>query len=138
MTHRVRRVLETALYFDDLPRAAGFYGDLLGGAVLTEDARLVALDMGSGTVLLLFKRGATVHEVRIPGGTIPAHDGAGPIHVAFAIDAEELSLWESRLAGAAVAIEHRVQWPRGGTSLYFRDFEGHSLELATPGVWETY
>ena len=26
----------------------------------------------------------------------------------------------------------------GGTSLYFRDPDGHSVEIATPGVWETY
>jgi len=28
--------------------------------------------------------------------------------------------------------------PRGGTSLYFRDPNGHMLELATPGLWSIY
>jgi catechol 2,3-dioxygenase-like lactoylglutathione lyase family enzyme len=31
-----------------------------------------------------------------------------------------------------------VKWPRGGESLYFRDPDGLAVELATPGVWETY
>ena len=35
-------------------------------------------------------------------------------------------------------IESEVNWDRGGTSIYFRDPEGHSVELATPGVWEVY
>ena len=28
-----------------------------------------------------------------------------------------------------------VVWEAGGRSLYFRDPDGHLLELATPGVW---
>jgi catechol 2,3-dioxygenase-like lactoylglutathione lyase family enzyme len=28
-----------------------------------------------------------------------------------------------------------VSWRRGGTSLYFRDPDGHSVEVATPGLW---
>jgi catechol 2,3-dioxygenase-like lactoylglutathione lyase family enzyme len=28
--------------------------------------------------------------------------------------------------------------PRGGHSIYFRDPDGHLLELATPGLWAGY
>jgi catechol 2,3-dioxygenase-like lactoylglutathione lyase family enzyme len=35
----------------------------------------------------------------------------------------------------AVAIEGRVDWPRGAKSIYFRDPDGHLLELGTPGLW---
>jgi catechol 2,3-dioxygenase-like lactoylglutathione lyase family enzyme len=58
--------------------------------------------------------------------------------VAFAIAADELPAWEQRLAEHGVAIESRVRWSRGGVSLYVRDPAGHSIELATPGVWAVY
>lgn len=70
-------------------------------------------------------------------GTIPPHDGAGRLHVAFAIAAADLPDWEARLEHNGIAIEGRTHWPRGGESIYFRDPDGHLLELATPGVWPT-
>lgn len=133
------RILETALYFDDLDAAVAFYRDLLGLRVMDqESSRLVAMDAGEATVLLLFKRGATTTGALLPGGWIPPHDGHGPAHVALAIDASALAAWEVRLAEHGVAIDGRVRWPRGGESVYFRDPGGHSVELATPGTWPTY
>ena len=76
--------------------------------------------------------------MHLPGGTIPPHDGHGPLHVAFAVAAADLPAWEQRLAAHKVAIEGRTDWPRGGQSIYFRDPDGHLLELATPGLWATY
>lgn len=131
-------VLETALYVDDLARASGFYEGLLGMRRLVGDDRLIALDAGRRTVLLLFRRGSTLEPVTLPGGVIPPHDGHGPLHVAFAVDPENLRRIESRLAEAGVASEARTRWPRGGESLYVRDPDGHLVEFATPGLWTTY
>ena len=131
-------VIETALYVDDLDRARGFYEDVLGLAALTSDSRFLAFDVGGRSVLLLFLRGSTLKPLQLPGGTIPPHDGNGPIHVAFAITAAELPAWEERLGEHSVAIEGRTDWPRGGRSVYFRDPDGHLLELITPGVWAIY
>jgi catechol 2,3-dioxygenase-like lactoylglutathione lyase family enzyme/ribosomal protein S18 acetylase RimI-like enzyme len=134
----IRRVLETALYCDHLENTVRFYREVLGLTEQFADARLAALDAGGGTVLLLFRRGGSMAPMPFPGGVIPPHDGAGPVHVAFAIGAGELPAWESRLAAAGVPIDGRVGWERGGHSIYFRDPEGHSIELATPGTWATY
>jgi catechol 2,3-dioxygenase-like lactoylglutathione lyase family enzyme len=134
----LKGVLETALYVDDLDRAARFYEDVLELKPLTTDSRLRSYDVGGRSVLLLFLRGGTLETVTLPGGTIPPHDGHGPVHIAFAIDADEPALWEERLAQQGVPIEGRTRWKRGGTSLYFRDPDGHLLELATPGLWTTY
>src|SRR5262245_40808464 len=134
----IRRVLESALYCDDLSATAKFYREVMGFDVHFEDDRLVALDAGGATVLLLFKRGASSRGVSFPDGFIPPHDGSGPAHVAFAVDPGSLEIWEARLTSASVEIESRVRWSRGGSSIYFRDPEGHSVELATPGVWPTY
>lgn len=135
---RIRQVLETALYCDRLGRTAEFYGRLLGGEPLLESERLVALDAGGGTVLLLFQKGQSSVPLSTPGGLIPAHDGSGPTHLAFAIDAADFAAWEERLSTSGVEIESQVSWGRGGRSLYFRDPEGRSVELATPGTWATY
>lgn len=131
-------VLETALYVDDLDRAAKFYRDVLELHPLFRDDRLCACSVGDRNVLLLFRRGASLETVSMPGGTIPPHDGHGPAHVAFATAARSLPDWEARLSAHAVAIEGRTDWPRGGRSIYFRDPDGHLLELVTPGVWTIY
>ena len=58
--------------------------------------------------------------------------------MAFAIDREDLAGWETRLRELGIGVESRVTWDRGGVSLYFRDPDNHSIELATPGVWASY
>ena len=134
---RIRRILETALDCDDMRRTAAFYRSLLAFDPILDTERLVVFDTGEGTLLLLFQRG-NAEPLPTAGGVIPGHDAGGPGHFAFAIDASELPSWESRLAELGVAIESRVAWDRGGTSLYFRDPDGRSVELATPGLWPTY
>jgi catechol 2,3-dioxygenase-like lactoylglutathione lyase family enzyme len=135
---RLDRVLETALYVEDLERAAGFYERVLELPVLSADSRFRAYDVGGNSVLLLFRRGATLETMHLPGGTIPPHDGSGPVHFAFAVAADELAAWEARLAAQGVVIEGRTTWPRGGHSIYVRDPDGHLVEFATPGIWATY
>lgn len=135
----IERILETALYVDDLDRATAFYRDVMGLRVLDAGPRLVAIDAGHASVLLLFKRGATLQGVNLgTEGYIPPHDGNGPVHLAFAIRREELGAWAHHLMEHGVFVESRVLWDRGGKSLYFRDPDGHSVEIATPGVWATY
>jgi catechol 2,3-dioxygenase-like lactoylglutathione lyase family enzyme len=135
---RVRRVLETALDCDDLPRSATFYTTLLGVPPMLDTERLVAIDAGEGTVLLLFQRGQSATPVVLPGGVVPAHEAGGPGHFAFAIEAADVPAWDARLAELGITIESRVTWARGGLSLYFRDPDNRSVELATPGVWPSY
>ena len=134
----LQSILETALYVDDLDRARAFYEDVMGLGVLFADHRLCAMDVAGRSVLLLFRRGGSLQTAVLPGGTIPPHDGSGPVHMAFAIAADELPGWERHLAARDIAIEGRTQWPKGSTSLYFRDPDNHLLELATPGLWRTY
>lgn len=133
----MRRVLETALDCDDLPRSAAFYTALMNVTPMLDTERLVAIDAGEGTVLLLFQKG-TASSVELPGGLVPAHESGGSGHFAFAIDAADLAAWEARLVGLSIAVESRVTWERGGVSLYFRDPDGRLVELATPGIWPSY
>jgi catechol 2,3-dioxygenase-like lactoylglutathione lyase family enzyme len=131
-------VLETVLYVDAFEKACPFYEQVLGLNNIYRDQRLCAYDVGARSVLLLFLRGHSLDTVRLPGGTIPPHDGHGPVHIAFSIAADDLAAWETKLSEAGVAIEGRTNWPRGGVSVYFRDPDQHLLELATPGLWPGY
>ena len=131
-------VIETALYVDDLPRAIAFYQHLLRFPVLEQDHRFCAFDVAGRSVLLLFLRGGSTEPMPLPGGVIPPHDGQGPLHLAFSIPAGSDAAWEGHFREAGVAVESTVTWPRGGRSLYFRDPDGHVVELLTPGVWATY
>jgi len=135
---KLERIIETCLYVDDLDRAGRFYEQVLELRAMTGDARFRAYDVGGRSVLLLFRRGATLQTVRMPGGTIPPHDGHGPLHMAFAVTTEALPQWEARLAREGIAVEGRTDWSAGGHSIYFRDPDGHLLELATPGLWAIY
>jgi catechol 2,3-dioxygenase-like lactoylglutathione lyase family enzyme len=135
---RLNRIVETALYVDDLDRAAAFYGETLGLVTMLRTRTLFAYDIGGQNVLLLFQRGASIETQVSERGSIPPHDGHGPLHICFAVDADELASWEIQLERQGVPIEGRMAWNRGGTSIYFRDPDGHLLEIMTPGNWPNY
>jgi catechol 2,3-dioxygenase-like lactoylglutathione lyase family enzyme len=134
----VTGVVETCLYVDDLERSTRFYEDVCEFKRLSGDDRFCALSVADRNVLLLFRRGATLESVPTPGGAIPPHDGAGHLHVAFAIPAAAEADWRQRLEERGIVIESTVDWPRGGGSLYFRDPDQHLLEVITPGCWAIY
>ncbi len=135
---RVSHVMETSLYVADLDRSQQFYARVFGFELFMHDERMCSLGVPGGQVLLLFRRGAAAEPSPTPGGIIPAHDGNGALHLCFAIPRGELGAWERHLAAAGITLESRVVWGRGGESLYFRDPDGHSLEVATPGLWPNY
>src|SRR6185503_17112614 len=132
-------VKETCLYVADLERAVKFYTELFRFEAIEYHAdRFCALSVAGKHVLLLFVRGQTGETIELPGGSIPPHDGSGRIHIGFSIPKEDLGTWEKLLKERGIAIEARMSWPRGGTSIYFRDPDNHLLELLTPGVWTIY
>ncbi|MDQ0512251.1 VOC family protein [Ancylobacter amanitiformis] len=131
-------VLETGLYVDDVPRARAFYEGVLGLRPMVADERFCAYNAGPASVLLLFRRGATLEPLTLPGGVIPPHDGHGPLHFALAIPESSVEHWVAHLAAHHVALESRVEWKGGGVSLYFRDPDDNLVELATPGLWLNY
>lgn len=135
---RVGGLLEFGLYVEDVETSVAFYERLFGFRTLFRDERMAALDVAGRQVLLLFRQGASAEPAETPKGRLPGHDAEGSIHAAFAIDADDLDRWERWLEENGLEIEGRMTWPRGGESLYFRDIDDHLLEVATPGLWETY
>jgi catechol 2,3-dioxygenase-like lactoylglutathione lyase family enzyme len=134
---QIRGVLESSLYVTDLERSRDFYVRLFQFPIMHQDERFCALDVCGRQALLLFTKASST-PVPTPGGTIPGHGAQGSTHVAFAIGRDDLDPWERRLASDRIEIESRVEWPRGGKSIYFRDPDGHLIELAAPGLWPIY
>lgn len=135
---RVSRQLESSLYVADLDRSANFYMRVFGFEELLREDRMVGLAVPGGSVLLLFRRGGSMQPSEVSGGVIPPHDGQGSLHLCFAIPLAELEAWARHLADLDIPLESQVVQSFGGTSLYFRDPDGHSLEVAVPGLWATY
>jgi catechol 2,3-dioxygenase-like lactoylglutathione lyase family enzyme len=136
---RLDGILETCIHTDDMARARAFYEGVLELKPIYSDNRLTAYAVAGSDVLLVFRKGATGDPTVMPGGgVIPGHGGDGALHVAFAIGKDELPKWQERLAAHGIAIEGAHTWSRGGRSIYFRDPDGHLLELATPGLWSVY
>ncbi len=128
---KVRDVLETCLYVDDLVRAERFYGEVLGLELESrQEGRHVFFRCGQ-RMLLLFNPLAS----RESADHFPPHGAFGPGHVAFGVRQAELPAWTNWLEKRGVTIEKTIEWPAGGRSIYFRDPAGNSLELATPRIW---
>jgi catechol 2,3-dioxygenase-like lactoylglutathione lyase family enzyme len=128
---KIKAVVETAIYVDDLQAAEAFYGSVLGLRVMgQEPGHHVFFQAGEASVLLAF-----VAQATLKGDQLPPHGATGPGHFALGIEAESFDAWREHLEGHGVASEQEAEWPRGGRSLYFRDPAGNLVELVTPGLW---
>lgn len=47
-------------------------------------------------------------------------------------------MWEKELRGKGVRILGKVEWPKGGKSVYFADPDEHVGEIASRGIWPNY
>lgn len=132
---QVNGILETSLYVERLAQSVEFYRRVFGFEPIdldqkegvSDQTRLCPMRAGDRSVLLLFKKGATTDT-----------DATGAIHVAFGIARSDLKAWEAWLSQLGIPIELRKTWAYGGEALYFRDPDGHLLEVVTPGVWSIY
>ena len=125
-----RRILETALYADDLDKVEAFYKRVLGLNVFAKEAGRHLFFKFADQMLLIFNPARTMEE-----SEVAPHGARGPGHVAFAVPMSEMDQWRSHLLNRGIQIEKDAVWPGGGRSLYFRDSAGNCLELASPLVW---
>jgi catechol 2,3-dioxygenase-like lactoylglutathione lyase family enzyme len=128
---KIKAVVETAIYIENLDETENFYHRVLGLPVITkEPGHHIFFRVGESNVLLGF-----LAEATLKGDQLPPHGATGPGHFALGIDAEAVGAWRKLLQSQGVAIEKEVEWPRGGRSLYFRDPTANLVELVTPGIW---
>lgn len=128
---KLTQILETCLYVEDLAKAEQFYSEILGFELYSKaDGRHIFFRCGNSMLLLFDPRKTMEH-----GKSVPPHGAYGEGHVAFSVSEKELAAWREHLAAHNIAIESEITWPGGGKSIYFRDPDNNSLELATPQTW---
>lgn len=114
---KVRGIQHLNLRVDDLARARAFYAEVLGFRVAFAKGDTVWLDAG-GDLLGL-------SEIR---GAAPTAHGAE--HFGFIVEARgDVDRWVEQLAGHGVAPEKGPYDRSDGRSVYFRDPDGHLLEI---------
>src|SRR5262245_16633054 len=122
---KIKAVVETAIYVDDLHATESFYGTILGLSVIgREPDHHVFFQVGETDVLLAFRAESTRK-----GEHLPPHGARGPGHFALAIEVAAIDSWRQHLLSQGVVIEKEVDWPKGGRSIYFRDPAGNLVEL---------
>lgn len=130
-----RGILEAAIYVRDLEAAEAFYGGVMGlEKIRRVGNRHVFYRVGT-SVLLVFNPAETVKPTENDKLPVPPHGATGECHVCFSATAEELDAWRARLEAAGYGIEADFEWPNGARSIYFRDPDGNSVEIAEPRLW---
>ena len=135
-------LVEAALFVEELPRACDFYEQVLGlGKVKASDTGCVFRVADQRYLLIISRKAAHTPNKTASGDVLPPvalahHDGRGPGHIAFGISKDAVDSWRARLAKHGVGLLSEINWESGAQSLYFRDPDGHMIELATPGIWE--
>jgi catechol 2,3-dioxygenase-like lactoylglutathione lyase family enzyme len=136
---KVNGLVETALFVENLPRARDFYLQVLGLEKIQESEVGCVFVVSKGQLLLLVDKEKARIPSKTPGGDVPAcmgHAGEslGAGHIAFRVADADIDLWRSCLEKKGVEVLSEVTWEQA-RSLYFRDPDGHLLELATSGLW---
>lgn len=120
--------------------------------------RMAGFSLGQ-TTLLLFQLGPqTASDTQTPTGLIPGHGPSEPItsslldirapgandvslkqHFCLAVrEPADVGRWEEHLRRRGVRVTGRMEWERGGRSVYFEDLDGHVGEVGSRGVWGHY
>lgn len=129
-------ILEAVIYSQNLEAAERFYRRVLGLEMIGRSSeRMLAFRCGS-SVLLVFNRRLSIERPVMGSRTpVPPHGTAGPGHVCLAVYGDQIPLWIDRLTRERVQIEADFTWPTGGRSVYFRDPDLNSVEIAEPRIW---
>jgi catechol-2,3-dioxygenase len=141
MPPKLGQIVETILYTSDAAQLAQWYIEIFAITPFLSTPTVVGFSLPNNTILLLFSRSSTTADKVFPSGTIPKHGcetGLGQ-HIAFACkDREELGEWEKWFEEKGVEVLGKMEWEKGGRSVYVRDWEGHVIEVMTRGVWDVY
>ena len=120
MSPQPEHLVETSLVVSDLERSRSFYERVFGLTTVIADGDVVGLQLPNGTVLLLFSE-FSAH---------PSHHGTLTPHLRFGVPHGALQEWDRHLMMHGIVVESRVLGRDGASSLFFRDPDHNSLEVA--------
>ncbi|HXH19222.1 MAG TPA: VOC family protein [Chitinophagales bacterium] len=123
------RIKETCLYVKDLNRTKQFYHGKLGLEVIGFVKDRHIFFRAGESVLLCFISDSTKTE-----DTLPSHHGSGNLHFAFETTKKQYEAWKAKIKSEGIEIEQEAKWGEL-KSFYFRDPDGHLVEIAMEGIW---
>jgi len=141
MPPKLGQIVETILYTSDASKLSEWYMRTFDLEPFIKTPAVVGFALPNNTLLLIFDRSTTTEDKKLPGGTIPKHGSRTDLgqHIAFACAGpDELREWEDHFQSKEIEIIARMNWERGGKSIYVKDWEGHVIEIMTTGVWPVY
>lgn len=128
---KLSRILETALYVENMAAAEKFYTEVLELPLLEKGTdRMLVYTVGADMLLICFA------PETLKRTSVPPHGTTGPGHMAFEVDEGEYDIWKKHLTERNIKIEKEVTWKSGARSMYFYDPSGNVLEIGTPGIWK--
>jgi catechol 2,3-dioxygenase-like lactoylglutathione lyase family enzyme len=128
----ILHIKETCIYVTDLQQTENFYKGKLGLKVIGRvEGRHIFFSAGN-SVLLCFIAEAT-RDIHMH---LPAHGASGQIHFAFEIKKEEYESAKKEILEKNIYIEYEQEWKENTRSFYFRDPDGHLIEIAQEGIWD--
>ncbi len=125
-------IKETCLYVKDLRATEEFYTQKLGLECFDKKEGVYVFFRAGSDVLLCFNAEASKVQT-----AIPPHYGSGNLHFAFECPKDEYENWKQHIRHQGIAIEKEITWPSGTLSFYFRDPDGHCVEIEEPGLWNS-
>ena len=152
----ISHVLETILYTKPTEKSTEFYTSILGLKPLLSSPRGTGYMLGN-TMLLVFQLGKTTEDIVEDGGRIAKHGPPERIvkllmddantsptaslrqHFCLAVENRaDVERWEEHFVKNGVLIIGKMDWERGGCSVYFEDPDGHCGEIGSRGIWPNY
>ncbi|MCS6904361.1 MAG: VOC family protein [Bacteroidia bacterium] len=124
------KIKETCIYVSDLERTKNFYHSLLELPVISFVPGKHVFFRAGSSVLLCFIAEDSRQKI-VP----PPHYGYGQLHFAFEVPPEKYEAAKAFVQSKGIAIEYEQNWPGGFHSFYFRDPDGHCLEVVPTGMW---
>lgn len=125
------KIKETCLYIQDLDLAESFYHGKLGFPVISHVPGSHIFFRVGASVLLCF-----IPEHSKEKNTPPPHFAYGKQHVAFEVKKDQYDQWKTSIRDGDIEIIQEQDWKNDTRSFYFRDPEGHLLEIVPEGMWD--